>query len=216
MTLANRIREAMGERTQADIARATKKTEGAVTQWLDGTTKSLRAETAALLEAATGYRAGWLATGRGPKLASESNVAAAPLGARRIPLLDYVQAGAWTEAMGYSIGAVEPEALLTDLELSEQAFALEIKGNSMQPDFSPGDRVIIDPAIQPSPGDFVVAKNGEHEATFKRFRKTANLAGEQVIELVPLNPDYPSLRSDVNPLVIIGTMVEHRRYRRTR
>lgn len=66
-TMAERIREAMGEMSPADLARAAKVTPGAVTQWLDGTTKSLRGEKAALLEAATGYRAAWIATGRGPK-----------------------------------------------------------------------------------------------------------------------------------------------------
>ena len=43
-----------------------------------------------------------------------------------------------------------------------------------------------------------------------------NELGEQVIELVPLNEDFPSLRSDYTPLFIIGTMMEHRRYRKTR
>ena len=67
MTLAERIKEAMGTRTPAELARAAKVTPAAVTQWLDGTTKSLKAEKAALLEAETGYRAGWIVTGRGPK-----------------------------------------------------------------------------------------------------------------------------------------------------
>jgi hypothetical protein len=34
-----------------------------------------------------------------------------------------------------------------------------------------------------------------------------------VIELTPLNNDFPPVRSDISPFVIIGTMVEHRRYR---
>ena len=39
--------------------------------------------------------------------------------------------------------------------------------------------------------------------------------GQTVFELVPLNPDYETLRSDAQPLEIIGVMVEHRRqYRR--
>ncbi len=85
----------------------------------------------------------------------------------------------------------------------------------MLPDFREGDVVIIDPELAPTPGDFVVAKNGENEATFKKFRpRGLNEHGEQVIELVPLNEDYPSIRSDAQPFRIIGTMVEHRRYRR--
>ena len=109
------------------------------------------------------------------------------------------------------------EFLLTDQDLSDNAFALEIVGESMLPDFQPGDRVIIDPSVLPQPGDFVVAKNGEEEATFKKYRpRGVNEHGQAVFELVPINPDYPSMRSDVMPILIIGTMIEHRKYRKRR
>jgi len=143
------------------------------------------------------------------------NVAPSALGSRQIPLISSVQAGLWTE-IGQTFEPADSDTwLLTDLDLSGRAFALEIKGESMLPDFKPGGRVIIDPAIAPSPGDFVVARNGSNEATFKKYRpRGLNERGQQVIELVPLNPDFPALRSDTSPITIIGTMVEHRRYRR--
>jgi len=217
MNLAERIKEAIAHsgKTQAQIAAETSKSAGAVTQWLDGTTKSLRADTAAALERATGYRAAWLVTGKGPKLVDVQNVGPADLGAHRIPLISYVQAGVWTGVVdNYQPGDAE-DFLLTDLELSGSAFALEIKGDSMLPEFKPGDRVIIDPNVSPQPGDFVVAKNGEEEATFKKYRpRGINERGETVFELVPLNEDYPSMRSDQTPIRIVGTMVEHRKYRR--
>ena len=107
--------------------------------------------------------------------------------------------------------------LLTDIDLSDSAFALDIRGNSMLPDFNPGDRVIIDPEIAPQPGDFVAAKNGEQEATFKKYRpRGMDSHGNIIFELVPLNDDYPTLRSDVQHIRIVGTMVEHRKYRRPR
>jgi SOS-response transcriptional repressor LexA len=144
-----------------------------------------------------------------------TNVEIVPLGTRRIPLISFVQAGLMSEAFdAYEPGAAG-EWLLTDLELSSGAFALRIKGDSMLPEFREGDVVIIDPQVAPSPGDFVVAKNGENEATFKKFRpRGINESGQQVVELVPLNEDYPSMRSDIVQFVIIGTMIEHRRYRR--
>ena len=87
----------------------------------------------------------------------------------------------------------------------------------MLPDFAEGDRIIIDPRIKPNPGDFVVARNGDDEATFKKYRpKGLNEHGQDIFELVALNPDYPSMRSDLSHIEIIGTMVEHRRYRRKR
>ncbi|MGL5041357.1 MAG: S24 family peptidase, partial [Aeromonas sp.] len=38
--------------------------------------------------------------------------------------------------------------------------------------------------------------------------------GQEVFELVPLNDDYPTMRSDRQPIQIIGSMVEHRRRRK--
>lgn len=147
--------------------------------------------------------------------ARHENVAPAAIGARSIPLIDYVQAGAWTGVVDpFEPGAAD-EYLLTDLTLSGNAFALEIKGESMLPEFKPGDRVIIDPEVAPSPGDFVVAKNGAEEATFKKYRpRLIDATGNTVFELVPLNEDFPSMRSDTVPIRIVGTMVEHRKYRK--
>ena len=147
----------------------------------------------------------------------EPNVSAAARGLRHVPRISFVQAGPWSEVVDpYAPGAAE-EYLLTDLDLGPNAFALTIHGDSMLPEFRDGDTIIIDPSVTPAPGDFVVAKNGNDEATFKKYRpRGINERGELVIELVPLNDDYPSLRSDCTPLQIIGTMMEHRRYRQRR
>ncbi len=148
-------------------------------------------------------------------IGNEPNVVPAAIGSRPIPLISYVQAGDWVEASDpYAIGDAA-EWLMTDCDVSGSAFALEIKGDSMLPKFEPGDRVIIDPAVPPHPGDFVVAKNCEQEATFKKYRpRGLNENGESIFELVPLNEDYPSIRSDTQPIHIVGTMVEHRKYRK--
>lgn len=160
-----------------------------------------------------GVSTNWLAYNKGEMVAG--NVAPAAVGDRRIPLISHVQAGNWSEATDPHAMGDGFDFLLTDHELSESAFALEIKGDSMLPEFKPGDRVIIDPAVHPQPGDFVVAKNGEEEATFKKYRpRGVNEFGGEVFELVPLNEDYATMRSDVQPIRIVGTMVEHRKYRR--
>lgn len=146
----------------------------------------------------------------------QSNVSTAPVGTRRVPLVSYVQAGRFTECVqAYKTGDDANHFLLTDLALSDLAFALRIRGDSMLPEFREGDAVIIDPQVTPQPGDFVVARNGDHEATFKKYRpRGTNSAGLAVFELVPLNDDFATMRSDVDQLVIMGTMVEHRRYRK--
>lgn len=152
----------------------------------------------------------------------ESNAVMVRLTPQRVPVLSYVQAGAMTEAGCVDLAQVYDEYITTDLDLSEQAFALEIKGDSMiappgsgEESFNEGDRIIVDCTVTPLPGDFVVARNGEHEATFKKYRpRGVDEQGRDVFELVPLNPDYPTIRSDRQPVQIIGVMVEHRRYRR--
>ncbi len=144
---------------------------------------------------------------------AEAGEVQTPIGGRRIPLLDYVQAGRWTEAAG-PFGNAD-DWLLGDKEISTSAFALKIRGDSMLPEFKEGDIVIVDASIEPLPGDFVVAKNERGEGTFKKFRpRGINDRGVQVFELVPLNTDYPSMRSDNEQIAIVGTMIEHRRYRR--
>lgn len=145
----------------------------------------------------------------------DENVSVSDVGVKKIPLIDYVRAGTLVEvANPFPVGGAY-DWLLTDLDLSERAFALEIEGNSMEPEFKAGDRVIIDPSVSPHPGDFVVAKNHDEKATFKKYRlRGIDETGKEVFELIPLNSDYPTLRSDEIPLRIIGTMMEHRKYRR--
>ncbi|HBL0732895.1 TPA: helix-turn-helix domain-containing protein [Kluyvera ascorbata] len=138
----------------------------------------------------------------------------AEVSTRRIPVLSYVQAGQLTEAKDNTDFSGEMEYVLADADVPETCFALRIDGDSMQPEFKEGDIVIIDPDLCPAPGEFVVAKNNGHEATFKKYRPLG--VGIADFELVPLNPDYPVLRSAEVPLRIIGVMIEHRIYRRKR
>lgn len=132
--------------------------------------------------------------------------------ATRVPLISRIKAGLWSPSWTpYEHGHADT-FLYTDVQVSDQVFALEIDGASMEPEFRSGDAVIIDPRTVPRPGDYVVAKiDNDDEATFKKYRPKGN----GVIELVPLNEDWPVLIIDaVNQGKIIGTMIEHRRFRR--
>ena len=153
---------------------------------------------------------------RGPR-PFDQNVVPAEEPIRTVPLISSVAAGRLTEITDpYALGACEKEIAVL-AEVSRFAFALRITGNSMVPEYADGDIVIIDPQVTPQPGDCVVAKNHEHEATFKKFRpRGRNEQGVEYFELVPLNPDYPTLRSDVEHLRIIGTEVQHNRIKRPR
>jgi SOS-response transcriptional repressor LexA len=148
-------------------------------------------------------------------LPSSSNVADANIGARKVPVLDYVQAGQWRGVDSNPRDEEMRETILTDLEHPPSTFAMRIRGDSMEALFREGDVVVIDPTLSPHPGDFVVATDESGEATFKQFRSAGrNDTGIEVFELHPLNPLYGPMRSDRQHLAIVGVMVEHRRYRR--
>ena len=106
------------------------------------------------------------------------------------------------------------DSLLVDMNISEGSFALRLRGDSMEPTFRQGDIVIVDPQLQPRPGDCVLAIDGAGEHTFKQYRDLGiDQAGNRTFELQPLNSLYPSRRSDREHLEIVATMVEHRRRR---
>lgn len=138
----------------------------------------------------------------------DQNVTPAQMGQRRIPIISYVQAGMMTEvvdpfALGEGFDTIE-----APIGCSPRTFGLKIEGKSMEPRFHEGDVVIIDPEESPRPGDFVAAKNGKEEATFKKYRpRGTDEMGREVFELVPLNDDFPTLRSDRDGLIIIGVCI---------
>ncbi|WP_150614996.1 LexA family protein [Pandoraea terrigena] len=213
MTLGQRLREARKDAklSQAELAKRVGIKQPTLSDLENDVTKGSTA--IATIAAALGVSALWLAEGRGPRRGNEpvQNVTAASIGHRRIPLISSVQAGQMTETVVPFPPGGAYEYLLTDLELSEHAFGLEVEGRSMEPKFYEGDRLIVDPALSPRPGDFVIAKNGHEEATFKKYRpRGINAAGQDVFELVPLNPDYATINSENEPVRIIGVVVEHR------
>ncbi|MFY3534950.1 LexA family protein [Achromobacter denitrificans] len=178
--------------------------------------RGIGSKMAARIEQAFGKPAGWLdwpddaSPFIAPIKAGEKSAAVG----RRVPVINYVQAGKLTDIGAHFCGEAL-EYLLTDIPLSDRAFGLEIRGLSMSPQFAPGDKIIVDQEVAPKPGSFVVAMNGGDEATFKKYRpRGLDANGNDVFELVPLNDDFPSFYSDRQELVIIGTMVEHRRYYR--
>lgn len=161
--------------------------------------------------------ANWLATGEGsPRQTWETNVSIAKYGQsiKYVPVISFVQAGEWREAIAQEASEYEAVSGI----MSADTFALDIRGTSMYPEFKEGERIIVDPHVQPNPSDYVIAQNGKTEATFKKYRpRGLNEKGEEVFELVPLNPDFPTLYSDREKIVIIGTVIEHiRKFRRSR
>ena len=72
MELKDRIREAMesAKLKPLQLANSCGVSSGAVTHWLNGATKALKAETANRMQQVTGYNANWIITGLGERMAS--------------------------------------------------------------------------------------------------------------------------------------------------
>lgn len=215
-----------GISTQAEIAKLLNQSSQTVNNW---ESRGISKGGMLLAQELLGCSATWIATGEGdmqigPALARDAtpskfdtNVRAVPIGSRAIPVISAIQAGKMKEiAQPYAVGDGYA-AIYVDDGYSPWVFALEIEGDSMMPDYREGDLVIIEPEWTPRPGECVAARNGHEEATFKKYRQRGiDPDGNDVFELVPLNENYPTVRSDETPLTVIGVMAEHRRKARRR
>ena len=70
---------------------------------------------------------------------------------------------------------------------AEQVYALEISGDSMEPVYRAGDRIVVSPDTQIRRGDRVVAKTVEGEVLAKLLGQKT----DKSVELISFNPDYP-------------------------
>jgi SOS-response transcriptional repressor LexA len=103
----------------------------------------------------------------------------------KIPVLD------WENLYYFNIMAQEANHLTNIKYLftsfrSSKLFAIEVRGNSMNPLFLEGDLLIVDTEVLPKPGDYVVVKNMADKTTslnhFKKYQKM------QILHY--LNPSY--------------------------
>lgn len=110
-----------------------------------------------------------------------------PHNSRLLPVIGHVQAGAFCEAVDNFHPGDAEEWVDSYGPAGKRAFILRVEGFSMEPDFMPGDKVVVDPDIECKPGDFVVAKRISDQAvTLKRLR----LEGAEPY-LYATNPAWP-------------------------
>jgi len=140
---------------------------------------------------------------RGYRLSTGLAAAAPMRPIRMVPLLGRVQAGALTTALEEPEGYLPIPSRLPENEL----FALRVHGDSMQDAaILAGDIVVVRKQPSAASGDIVVALVGD-EATVKRLRKRGRR-----VELVPENPDFEIISPSPSDLVLLGKVIEVRRY----
>ncbi len=123
---------------------------------------------------------------------------------RMVPLIGMAQAGSrgYFDDAGFPAGSGWEEIAFPELA-DEHAYALEISGESMQPVYRDGDRIVVSPATNPRRGDRVVVKTVEGEVMAKLLhRMTA-----QRIELRSLNPAHEDRSFALNEIVFIHRII---------
>ena len=153
----------------------------------------------------------WILTGQKSLVVNEDrpiyhDVTSGPVTKGLVPLISWVQAGAWHDAETPS-DLEDPERLLPCVaNHGPQTYALRVSGDSMTAQhgksYPSGCVIYVDPdqAGAVTSGDRVIAKiNGDSKVTFKQYIDDAG-----VKFLKPLNPQYPTIH---DPFRIIGKII---------
>lgn len=111
-----------------------------------------------------------------------------------VPLLGLAQAGAggFFDSAGFPVGQGWDEVALPSPE-DNGIYALEITGDSMEPLYREGDRIVVSPTEQVRRGDRVVVKTRDGEVMAKILHRQS----AKQIELRSINPAYEPRLIDV-------------------
>lgn len=113
------------------------------------------------------------------------------IGGRRgvtAPLIGMAQAGSdgFFDDAGFPRDTGWEEVQFPGVEDDDGLYALEISGNSMEPAYREGDRIVVSPAAQVRRGDRVVAKTQAGEV----MAKVLGQQSRSKVELLSLNPQH--------------------------
>ena len=135
----------------------------------------------------------WILYGTGD-VTELSNVTHAPPVKKMIPVISWVQAGAFCESNVLELHEVE-EWLPCPASASDKAFGLRVKGDSMtsphraERSYPEGIVIYVDPEVDITSGRRVIAKSASSdEATFKTYVEDN---GKKY--LIPINPQFPTI-----------------------
>ena len=128
----------------------------------------------------------------------------------RVPVLGSIPAGIPMEAIEDIIDWEEiPEQMCSG---GKEYFGLQVRGDSMWPDYLEGDIVIVRKSPVCDSGDTCVVYVNGYDATLK----TVKLGPDETLTLQPKNPAYPPRtysKKEIEdiPVAIAGVVVELRR-----
>ena len=200
-------------KSKSEIAKLCDVAPSAVTQWINGESKTLKAESVFALAKATGYRAEWLTFGVGPERDHDDdhgNITPALQPHRQpkpYPLISWVAAGERAESPDNYCPGDGEEMIESTENAGKTGYWLTVKGHSMKSDGSPsfpeGIKILIRPeGFDLISGKFYIAKHRDGETTFKQYVRDTGTE-----YLVPLNPAFKTVEMD-GEWRIIGRVVD--------
>ncbi|WP_122393045.1 LexA family protein [Pseudomonas amygdali] len=213
MHIGDRVFSEMNARgwSEGELARQAGVTQPTVHRIITGESKSPKRENIERIAKVLRVPSKWLWDG-GPRPASEpaepSNVAmiAQPEQMYRYPVVSWVTAGTWSEAVQPFPDGFSDRYDISDYKAKGPAFWLEVKGDSMTstsaPSIPEGSQILVDTEADVRPGKLVIAKLADsNEATFKKLVEDGGIR-----YLKPLNPAYPTVQCS-DDCKIIGVVV---------
>lgn len=139
-------------------------------------------------------------------LAVNENTEVGPEIRGSVPLISAVQAGEYKMHVdNYHPGDGGEERIETTVPVKRHTFALRVSGDSMEPEFTEGAVLIVEPELEAQQGNFVIAKNPDGETTFKQLIRDG---GEWYLK--PLNERYPLKPLGKSTIVGVVRAVERR------
>ena len=126
-----------------------------------------------------------------------------PPGGRTVPLLGLAQAGAggFFDSAGFPAGQGWDEVRMPAVE--DGTYALEVHGDSMEPLYREGDKVIVSPTEQVRRGDRVAVCTKSGEVMVKLLNRQT----ENKLELHSINPEHAARILDMKDVEWIRRII---------
>jgi phage repressor protein C with HTH and peptisase S24 domain len=144
-----------------------------------------------------------LERGPAPSPSGDDNVRIGKLAVREVPVVSWARAG---EGINYEDLCRQLEEWTATDSRDPNAFAVILEGDSMEPRFFAGDRVVIAPNAEPRNGDFVLARLRDGGVLFKQYQRTGPEG--QMVRLTSINPNYQPKELDREDFLFIYPAIE--------
>jgi SOS-response transcriptional repressor LexA len=131
----------------------------------------------------------------------------ARLRAREIPVVSWAAAG---KARDYQDLATQIDETVGTHVADPNAFAVIVEGDSMEPEYRAGDRVIVAPNLEARTGDVVLVKLKDGRVMVKKFHRTG--PNGATIRLLSENLNYETLEFSGEQIQFVYPVMEFKRF----